>query len=68
MEQADTTQIVETEREEVSCGFCLQKPSYMTTPKRLPCSHVFCLPCLEADLTVDKECPVCRYAVVTKFS
>ena len=43
--------------EEESCGFCLQKLAYMTEPKELPCSHVFCLPCLHDD--PKKDCPVC---------
>jgi hypothetical protein len=46
------------DKEEESCGFCLQKLTYMIEPKQLPCSHVFCLPCLEED--PKKDCPVCR--------
>ena len=43
--------------EDLNCGFCLQKLAYMTEPKQLPCSHVFCLPCLQED--PKKDCPVC---------
>ena len=43
--------------EEESCGFCLQKLTYMIEPKQLPCSHIFCLPCLPED--PKKDCPVC---------
>ena len=43
--------------EDLNCGFCLQKLAYMTEPKELPCSHVFCLPCLQED--PKKDCPVC---------
>ena len=43
--------------EEECCGFCLQKLTYMIEPKQLPCSHIFCLPCLQED--PKKDCPVC---------
>ena len=33
--------------ESVKCGLCLQKLSDMVEPKQLPCSHTFCLPCLQ---------------------
>ena len=45
--------------EEESCGFCLQKLTYMIEPKQLPCSHIFCLPCLQDD--PKKDCPVCGW-------
>ena len=45
--------------EEECCGFCLQKLTYMIEPNQLPCSHIFCLPCLQED--PKKDCPVCGW-------
>ena len=44
-------------QEDLNCGFCLQKLPYMTEPTQLPCSHVFCLPCIQED--PKKDCPIC---------
>ena len=48
--------------DDYSCGYCLQRLPYMVDPKELPCSHVFCLSCLEADLGEknDISCKICR--------
>ena len=42
--------------EDYSCGYCLQRFVYMTDPRELPCSHVFCLPCLEEDVSDYIQC------------
>ncbi|XP_067944168.1 tripartite motif-containing protein 2-like isoform X2 [Watersipora subatra] len=44
------------------CGYCYETVDYMIDPRVLPCCHVFCLPCLQADLLKNKilECHVCK--------
>ncbi|XP_067936488.1 uncharacterized protein [Watersipora subatra] len=46
-------------RETVTCGICLQ---LFTDPRRLTCSHIYCLLCLKGfqKSSSKKECPVCR--------
>ena len=46
----------------LSCRYCLNVDDNITEPKALPCSHVYCLPCLTADREKNKiiKCPVCR--------
>lgn len=46
--------------EDYSCGYCLQRFVYMTDPRELPCSHVFCLPCLQADVSDTLQCGICQ--------
>ena len=45
-----------------ACGYCLEPEERMINPKRLPCGHTFCLPCLKADLRTKGTitCPTCR--------
>ena len=31
-----------------SCGTCNQRLPFMTDPRKLPCSHMFCYPCLQS--------------------
>ena len=52
--------------EDLNCGFCLQKLMYMIEPKQLPCTHVFCLPCLQED--PKKDCPICGYVKENKLT
>lgn len=53
---------------EVNCPICLEK---LILPKKLPCSHTFCEPCIQSYVQVRKttdekedtrffKCPVCR--------
>ena len=51
-----------------SCGYCLERLPYMVDPRELPCSHIFCLPCLQADVTEvgELKCNICRYAASTE--
>ncbi|XP_067944533.1 transcription intermediary factor 1-beta-like [Watersipora subatra] len=46
------------EHEDTRCGFCMEKLITSTDPKKLPCSHVYCLSCLTADYK--KTCPICN--------
>lgn len=32
-----------------TCGYCLQEVDVMVDPRAMPCGHLFCRPCLEAD-------------------
>lgn len=45
-----------------SCGYCLESEEKMVNKKTLPCGHLFCLPCLRADLDVKGKliCVTCR--------
>ena len=45
---------------------CLEELVYLDEPKQLPCSHIFCTPCLEslaiaADTGVKVTCSICWY-------
>ena len=47
--------------EQHCCGYCLQHFFYLDDIRELPCSHVFCLPCLEASYTSDTlQCGICQ--------
>ena len=50
-------------RGETSCGYCLQKNDDIQDARILPCSHICCMECLEADFRKLNaiECPVCKY-------
>ena len=49
-------------REQERCIFCLTHLDSMSDPRKLPCSHVFCHDCLEANPHKDGiECVACRY-------
>ena len=48
------------------CPHCLEALDYLEEPKRLPCSHTFCTPCLESlaiatDKGVSVTCSICGY-------
>ena len=48
------------------CPHCLEELDYLDEPKQLPCSHIFCTPCLEslaiaADTGVKVTCSICWY-------
>ena len=55
-------------QEEISCGYCLQKSDVIEDARILPCNHICCMECLEADFrklnTI--ECPVCKYGLVLR--
>ena len=55
-------------QEEISCGYCLQKSDVIEDARILPCNHICCMECLEADFrklnTI--ECPVCMYGSVLR--
>lgn len=50
---------LEDVKEVVTCGICLQ---LYADPRRLRCSHTFCLQCLNEYQSTQtwKECPTCR--------
>ena len=51
--------------DKIRCPHCLEELDYLEDPKQLPCTHVFCMPCLE-NITAIKEngvevtCSICR--------
>ena len=55
----------------IRCPQCLEELEYLQEPRVLPCSHIFCLPCLETLRTVEVEdsqpcgeeihCTICRF-------
>ena len=50
--------------EQERCIFCLTYQDSMSDPRMLPCSHVFCLNCLEANPHTDGiECCACRWVL-----
>ena len=48
--------------EALECAYCFGNEMEMTQPRRLPCGHVYCLKCIEDDVTANKilQCPKCR--------
>ena len=53
-----------------SCRYCLEDVSHLTEPKILPCTHVFCKPCLTRDLQSNDgvKCPVCGLVYFLSFT
>lgn len=45
------------------CPICLDEFEDDTEVKRLPCSHLFCAPCVSQWLQVNKECPCCKASI-----
>ena len=48
------------------CPRCLEELDYLEEPKQLPCSHIFCTPCLESHCVVIETgililCSICGY-------
>ena len=61
---------LETLRQRATCPICKE---FYTTPKRLGCSHVFCLDCLKRHLQVHGDvnyppCPMCRCPIRKSYS
>ena len=57
-------------RQRVTCPICKE---FYTTPKRLSCSHVFCLNCIKRHLQVHRTvnfppCPMCRRPINKAYS
>lgn len=63
MASANATTRKELLTADYSCGYCLQRLPYMTDPRELPCTHVFCLACLQFDTRGDDglKCTVCGW-------
>ena len=61
---------LETLRQRATCPVCQE---FYTTPKRLDCSHVFCLDCLTRHLQAHSDinfppCPMCRRPIRKSYS
>lgn len=41
------------------CGICLEKYNNNNI-KRLICTHIFCMKCIDRSLKIKNECPICR--------
>ena len=57
-------------RQRATCPICKE---FYTTPKRLSCSHVFCLNCIKRHLQVHRDvnfppCPMCRCPINKAYS
>ena len=53
-------------QENLLCPYCLEELDYLNDPQLLPCSHMFCMPCLESVVVarqtgVQVKCSICRY-------
>ena len=49
--------------DEYRCGYCWQEFNDMMDPRELPCGHVFCIGCIEADSREKNgilSCPYCQ--------
>ncbi|KAI1886440.1 hypothetical protein AGOR_G00195780 [Albula goreensis] len=39
------------------CPVCM---ALLSQPSQLPCGHIFCLPCLQRSIQINRHCPSCR--------
>ena len=48
--------------EEYRCGYCFEEFNSMNDPRKLPCGHTFCLPCLQGNYNQGEgvHCPTCQ--------
>jgi len=53
---------VASSKREPMCGHCFEKYSNMSEPRKLPCAHIFCMPCIKLDVqrTHGLRCPTCK--------
>ena len=52
-------------QEKLRCPHCLEELDYLDDPRELPCSHMFCMPCMESlavlrQTGVQVTCSICR--------
>ena len=43
------------------CSYCLQELNDMRDPRVLPCTHIFCMSCIQDDCQQQQglKCPIC---------
>jgi len=65
--QVKRTEATDTEGVE-KCTVCLCEYEDKEEVRRLPCMHLFHLPCIDQWLSTNKRCPICRVDIEVNSS